>query len=275
MSGLLRSSYDIFYPSPLPAAHYKVGLAVMTWNRPGYLRRFLLALSKCHLPDTVIMLIDDSSTDAKTQRLFKEYQHPQAPVIKCRAQWHRGFYVHERVRFAWDFLSQTYGCDYLTNLDSDVIMRSDWLQRIEQLYQREVKRRGDTIISGFNKHFGISLEEHKDHNVKRFLGGANMFFSKAIYYKVVRAAIQMHWDDFVVESMYQHGYQCLTTRPSCIQHIGMQGLFSSHIRYDFASDYSWLSRLHILRLVVGIKRKIFGTNPLWFLSRLQRDIDAR
>ena len=268
----LRDSYDIHFPTPLPAERYKMGLVVTVWNRPDYLSRFLHSLHACHLPDTLIVFMDDCSTSDKMRELLARYQHPQAPAIKCYKQWHRGFRVHDLLRFAWDILCDTYGCEYLTNLDSDVVMRPDWLQRLHKLHERESKKAGRIILSGFNKHFGVSLEEHEDHNVRRFVGGANMFFSADAYRSILRDEIQMYWDDFVVEAMYRAGHRCLTVKPSCIQHIGLTGLFSSLLRHDFASDYRLLSHLHPLRLLVGIKRTFLGTNPLWFLSRFERNV---
>ena len=239
------AAYDIEYPQRLPAEEYEVGLVVPVWNRPRYLRRFLRSLEKSDLQKTLIVMVDDGSTDATTRELFDAFTHSQAPVIKCRKRRHEEFKIHENLKFGWDMLADVYACSYLTNIDPDMVMRPDWLTRVRELHRRESEKRGLIIVSGFNKYAGITLETGPNYNVRRFMGGAHMFFGIETYRRVMRDEMRVFWDEFVVEAMYERGYACLTTRPSCMQHTGRRGLFSKVWKYDMAVDYSLLSRLYL------------------------------
>lgn len=238
-------TYDVYYPRPLPSGSYEIGIVVPVWNRPRYFRRFLESLAKSELPDVLIVLIDDKSTDAETLALFDEFEHPHAPIVKCRVRWRRTLRIHEHLRFGWDMLANAYSCRYLANIDSDMIMHPNWLARVRELYAREYEKRGPIIVSGFNKFSGITLEKGRDYNVRRFIGGAHMFFDAETYHRMVRPNLRAYWDEYVVEAMYAAGHACLTTRPSCMQHIGRHGMFSKLYRYDMALDYSWMSRFYL------------------------------
>ena len=257
------ATYDIEHPNPPPQKTYTTGLTVPVWNRPNYLRRFLRGLRTSVLPDTLIVFVDDCSTDERTLELLRTFEHPHATILRCRAHWREYFQFHKHLRFAWDLLSDVYSCRYLTNLDPDMVMRSNWLQRLHALYQREAAKRTPLIVSGFNKYSGIVLERGSDYNVQRFLGGANMFFDAATYRQIIRSQMLAYWDDHVVEAVYNHGGACLTTRPSCLQHVGRQGLFSSLHKYDKAMDYSIWGRLSPYAYAVLAKRRLVGVKRVY------------
>lgn len=271
------AAYDIHYPNPPPAKEYEVGVVVLVWNRVDYLRRFLRHLKKSALPNALLVFVDDGSVDRRATDLLREFEHPQAPAIKCYAQRHEHFQFHRHLRFAWDLLADVYGCRYLTNFDPDVIMRSDWLERVRNVYERERAKRFPLLVSGFNKYTGITLEAGADYNVRRFLGGAHMFFEADTYRRILRSKLLQYWDDHVVEAIYAQGGACLTTKPSCVQHIGRRGVFASPFEYDRAIDYSFGARFDVRayallakRCLVDIEnvyRKAASGNCAWVMNR--------
>ena len=259
----MAAGYDIHYPLPLPAKKYKIGLVVLVWNRANYLRKFLRSFERCDLHDTLVVFVDDCSVEKETQKLLTELHHPHAPIIRGDAQWHEHFQIHKHLRWAWDLLADAYGCEYLTNLDPDLVMREDWLQRVSNLHQRETEKRGPVIVSGFGKYTNIVLERGCDYEVKRFLGGANMFFTTDVYREIVRPQLVPYWDDYVVEALVKAGGACVTTKPSCIQHKGRHGVFSSPYRYSQAIDYSIWSRLNLRAQIFRFKCWAVGADKVY------------
>ncbi len=71
-----------------------------------------------------------------------------------------------------------------------------------------------------------------------------------IYDKIVRPCLSgLDWDWLMVEQMHDHNYPILCTRPSVIQHIGRDGLWSSsNGTYDVAIDY-WGTNPKMMALV--------------------------
>lgn len=247
------AEFEVVYPELPPWRRYAIGLAVMTWNRPRYLRKCLRSLTASRLPDTLLLIVDDASDLPETRELVARYAHPDAPVIKARRRARREFMFHENLRFAWDLLSEGHGCRYLANLDSDMVVRRDWLRRLFALHAEQRPLRGPLIVSGFHSH-GTSVsmravENHRHYRVKADLGGCNMLFDAGLYRERIRQSMQEYWDDKVCKMMQERRYPMLVTRPSVAQHIGRLGQFAyGPLRHDRALDYSkWALPVSLVR----------------------------
>ena len=70
-----------------------------------------------------------------------------------------------------------------------------------------------------------------------------MFFNKSVYDKIIKNVLiksDNSWDWDVVNETIKYNIKLITTKPSCIQHIGVSGLNSNKNRYDTADDFNFL-----------------------------------
>jgi glycosyltransferase involved in cell wall biosynthesis len=241
---ILSGRRTLVYPDPWSAAVPETGLVIPTFNRPEYVRASFASLRSSRLEGVLVVIVDDASSDPATLEMVRALDLPGVPVIKVFKHRRRGVAAHESLRWGWDLLSGKYRCRFLCCLDSDAVVKPDWLIRIRSLFDRETPRRGPLIITGFNAHRHPVLSEGADFYLKKVVGGINMFFDAAMYRKVVRPNLRLDpttgvgWDWHVIHEMERQGYSFLCTKPSAVQHIGCQGIFSTVAGgYDMARDY--------------------------------------
>ncbi len=189
-------------------------------------------------------VVDDASNDPETVKLVNDLTLPGIPIIKIFKRLRGGFAVHESLRLGWDLLAGKYGCRFLCCLDSDVVVRADWLLRMRNLFDREAARRGPLIVTGFNAQPHPVICEGDDFYLKKVVGGISMFFDHDMYREVVRPNLKLEpstgvgWDWHVIHEMGRRGFPFLCTKPSVIQHIGRHGVYSTDAGgYDVAHDF--------------------------------------
>ncbi len=244
LARLRPATRTIIAPEGAAPGRYEVGLAIAAYNRPEYLRRMLEHLERSVLDHTIVAIVDDASASADTRQLIRDLSLGSTPIVKIFRTRRRGYAVHEALRDAWDVLADEYGCRLLANVDSDTIMKPEWLQRLVEVFRRERARQGPLIVTGFNsrQHHEI-METAADYRRKSSIGGLNMLFDAGLYRQVVRPGLQYEpmsqvgWDWYVVGRMRALGYPLLSLTPSVVQHIGVVGQFSRVGAYDVADDY--------------------------------------
>jgi len=240
----LLGRLTVIAPRPRLCVPPEVGLAVPTFNRPQYARASFASLRASSLPKVMLAIVDDASSEREIVELVKEFAIPGVPAIKILKRRRQGFNAHESLRLAWDLLADDYGCRFFCCLDSDAVVKPDWLVRIRSLFDRESRRRGPLIVTGFNAHTHPVRSEGADFYLKQIVGGINMFFDAEMYREVVRPNLKFEpstgqgWDWHVIHEMERRGYPFLCTKPSVVQHIGRQGIYSTASGgYDVAHDY--------------------------------------
>ncbi len=244
LAQLRAAKRTIIKPEGAVPGGYEIGLVIATYNRPDYCRRMLESLERSVLDNTIVAIVDDASSSADTRQLIRGFSLGSTPVVKIFRTPRRGYAVHEALRDAWDVLANEYGCPLLANVDSDTIMKPEWLQRLVELFRRERARQGPLIVTGFNSHqHNEIVETAEDYYRKSAFGGLNMLFDADLYREVVRPSLryepmfQVGWDWHVMGQMQARGYPLLCVRPSVVQHIGAAGQFSRPGKYDVADDY--------------------------------------
>jgi hypothetical protein len=233
---------------------YNTGLVVTSYNRPAYLKRTLLSLQRSQLDDAILLLVDDGSDNAETLGLLRTFTHPHCPVLKAYRGAETTPRIHENLRLGWDYLHQEFRCVNLVNLDGDTVMRRHWLTALRQLHETSISRYGPLVVTGFNAFGHPVAETRADHYRKCSIGGINLFFSAELYQQVVRPAlVDLQWDWKLVSAMQERDYTLLCTRPSVVQHIGREGIWSHpKAEFDYALDY-WGSNL----LITGFVRWLY------------------
>lgn len=223
---------------------FAIGLVVTTWNRPWYAWRTLRCLRRSLEGSNVaVAVVDDASTSRATRAAIRQFARSGLPVATLLKRKHRGFDVHNSLKMGWDYLRREHGCEYLVNVDADVLSKPGWLDTLQCLFRREHASRGPLLLTGFNAHSHPVLEQHEDYCVKQSLGGMNTFFDIALYDELVRPNLVFDrennwgWDWYVVKALREAGYPMLCSTPSVLQHIGRIGQWSRWRHYDKALDY--------------------------------------
>ena len=215
----------------------KIGICLTTFNRPEYLRKTLESLSRADLHNAVLIVVDDCSRDKETLRLLASYK-----VIRNE----RNLSIRYSLKIGFDYLIKQ-GCTVLVNIDSDAIVRADFLTKLIELYGKFP----DNIISGFNtltksrtgivRHPVISTGD--GYVVKNSIGGINMMFSVNTYRSIIEPALiesqktKDHWDKIACRISLEQGKQIIVSSPSVIQHIGFDSAMGHRDNPDVADDF--------------------------------------
>jgi glycosyltransferase involved in cell wall biosynthesis len=205
----------------------KIGIVLCTYNRPEYLTRTLASLSRATVPHgTLLCIVDDKSEDTK---LIDEFVFPNKHIIVNE----KNSGIKHSLRRGAGYLF-SHDCDLVINLDSDALMRNDFIEVLTSLHARFP----DRIITGFHsttlnddgseRH--KIIEEGEGYAVKKSVGGINMAFDKAVYEKYILPALQQggNWDH---NACIAAG-SAVCAVPSVVDHIG----FSSSMNHNEAPD---------------------------------------
>lgn len=172
----------------------------------------------------------------KTAALIKEFAIDSVPIIKIFKRKQGNMF--ESLRFGWDLLKDLLQCEYLCCLDSDTVLKSDWLKQLRWTYQliEETMSHPNFLLSGFNASSHSIVEKHDRYYIKASLGGNNLFYASNIYHRLRPSLYDVFWDHEMVKRirLLKGGLFCV--RPSVVQHIGRLGLWSDN-NYDVALDF--------------------------------------
>lgn len=223
----------------------KITILITTYNRPDYLRQCLDSIKRSDLKGAEVWIIDDASTDIETHELIKKYCYSEVNYNYTRHLTNMG--ICETLLSGINFAFKE-GSDIVINLDSDAIVRNDWIEVLLNLH----KKFPDKIITGFH-----SITKNKDgserHKMirggegwceKLSVGGINMLFTKETYEKYAKPALEKcitgggNWDH---QTCINAG-SVICSIPSVVQHIGLKSsLGHMHDIPDVAVDFKELS----------------------------------
>lgn len=252
----LEPDAEAISPDLFEQQRYDVGIAIATYNRPHYADLTLESLKASDLQSVVVCLVDDASQNPKLIEILKQFELEEIPIYKAFKSRNRG--VGHSLRLAWDFLSPH--CNYLCNLDSDALVKPNWLLSLKELYEQYTKDHIDynTIATGFHTSGHKLVTTEQPYRIKQTIGGINMFFKTTLYQAYVRESlVDPDWDYSVVEKLYQwkpgtaycvkqldydqpqipYKSALICTNPSVIQHIGSEGSHGNLFAFDIAEDY--------------------------------------
>ena len=128
-------------------SNYKIGILLCCHNRPHYLKQTLESLKKTNLNNCILCIIDDCSENKEVANLINNFELSNE-IIKIRNDTNLG--IRYSLLKGFNILYDK--CDYLTNIDSDVIFNKDWidkLKNIDDIYPEYFNNNG-AIITGFN-----------------------------------------------------------------------------------------------------------------------------
>jgi len=185
---------------------------------------------------TVKEPLPDPNNGFKTAGLIKDFTIDSVPTIKLFKRKHGNMF--ESLRVGWDLLKDFLQCEYLCCLDSDTLLKKDWLLQLHRTYQviEETMTSPYFLLTGFNADSHPVLEAHERYYMKASLGGINLFFTRNIYPALRPSLNHVQWDHEMERRIKLLKGRFFCTRPSVIQHIGKHGLWS-YGTYDVAEDF--------------------------------------
>jgi glycosyl transferase family 25 len=163
--------------------HQNIGIVITTCNNNP--KKLFDSLKLCSFKDArvCIVVIDDNSTNSNTINDIKEFSIPNVHINKFIKSQHMG--IHHSLSDGWDVLVKN-DCDILMNLDSDIQVTPDFLEKILFAYNTY----DPTVLSGYDYH-NHPAEKTIDENVcvKRSVVGKNLVFSAYTYTNSIRKCL--------------------------------------------------------------------------------------
>lgn len=213
----------------------KIGIVIPVYNRPEYFEQCIRSLRRASIPeDTIILIIDDASTDPRIKEILDiEGVKINCTVIHTRMKKNSG--VRVCLKKGFEFLIEN-KAELLMNLDSDAIVRNDFIDVMTRLHMDIGENR---ILTGFNcqtknrdgseRHVvlrEISNMKGVYANVKKSVGGIHMVFTPKVYREIVEPVLEKtikeggNWDHQVSIKCYKNETPIVSAVPSVVQHIG-------------------------------------------------------
>lgn len=237
----------------------KVGIVIVSYNRPEYFKQCLDSFKGAAIPtDSVVVLIDDCSTDGKTIEYFNSFHLSGINVQKIRNTTNKKIAANIKLGFELCFLQS---CEVVMNFDSDAIIKPDAIEKLVKVKDSFPIH----IVTGFNcitKNLD-GTERHKilhtgnGYNTKKSVGGINFVIQEQQYKKYVLPALTKsiehsgNWDHMSCINSEKDGNSIICITPSVVQHIGyVSSMGHSGIEPpDIADDFSDKLRLEEVTLI--------------------------
>lgn len=223
----------------------KTALIIPIYNRPEYLKRCLESLLKADVRLDYIILINDASNNPETIQLFNNFIY-RCEVIKIDNKHNVG--IKENLKKGYN-LAFALGCDIAMHLDSDIIVKPNFVEVLLSLQSRFP----DNIICGFNS-TNINKDgtlrnpivcEYEDYIEKMFANGPNLCLNSYTYEKYVYPALfeDGNWDYNTSLHCQKAKLPIIVAKPSVVQHIGIHSSMGHGIEEqpDIALDFFNLS----------------------------------
>lgn len=210
-------------------------LILTTFNRPEYLKRCLESLQQLEELPLYYVIVDDCSTDKETLSILQETNTTGSPYfirgIKglLNKQENRGIKHSLQMGFAFAFSLKV---DLAINLDSDAIVKPDFITRLKDLKARFPGH----IVSGFNCNHPKNpiLFDGDDYVMRQHANGINMCMNREQYEAHVLPALQSqgNWD-----YSSTHNKPFVISKPSVVSHLGWDNSTMGHVNGDRACDF--------------------------------------
>ena len=212
----------------------KLGLVITTYNRPEYLEKCLNSLENCEFDniETYIVIIDDNSTDKNTINMIKKFNPKGVKRLeKITKDINTGNF--DSLKFGWDLLISM-GCNILTNLDSDAIVKPNFLKTLVEKYKKYQPK----LLTGYNSSYHTPIcDINDDIIIKNKCGGINLLFNVDTYQNTIKKHLINKKFDWNICTDIGKVY---VITPSVVQHIGLEGThngFSQQFCIDTSVDF--------------------------------------
>ena len=223
---------------------YKYGIMIPTYGRYEYVKKCLDSLKNSNLPieETLIVIVDESLTKEvnrdkeRTNVFIKEFTIEGLSIIKIYKNKHGNMF--DSLVIGLDLIYPK--CEFLMNLDSDTVHKKDWLQHINNVFEKASIENPDKIIltTGYNSINHEVVENKEGYVIKKSVGGCHLFFKSSDYVNYLRCTIISNkWDTNIYEQVHRLNGIIICTNPSVIEHIGEFSSVRNERNKDKSIDY--------------------------------------
>lgn len=216
-----------------------IGIIITVRNRAEYLFHCLESLKAADLTNCKIVIVDDASTDIRVWEMAFDFaeQVPNSKLINTNIN------VGVKVAIRKGIDAVLHECDYFIILDGDTMVRKDFVSKIMALPKNGIATGFNSFTKNKNgevRHPAIS--ETEAYYVKKTIGGANVGFTKQVYFDFVESALMAygHWDYQLCNSITMSGGKIYSVKESVVQHIGVVSSMdhtTEEERHDSAEDF--------------------------------------
>ena len=216
---------------------YDYGIIISAFNRSEYLQYTLKSLENSDLTKKkiIVIIFDDCSTDHNTLLLIEYFKLKNLPIIKIFTN-HLGLVKRNQsentflpgscfpfsLKFGYDILFRL-GCQIVMNIDSDVLVSKNWINKIDYFINNELSLKKYYILTGFSNDSTCHRVIEKKDNYKLLdgFGAVHMVINKNMFYDIVSNCIFNYLFDFkIMEECKKNNIPIIAMSPSVIQHIG-------------------------------------------------------
>jgi GR25 family glycosyltransferase involved in LPS biosynthesis len=208
----------------------KIGLVITLFNRPEYLEKTLESIKNSNLENTEIFMVNDASTNFKTNKLFDDFEINNVKITKVRNSTNQNMFYGLKLGFDYFFNNNF---DILCNLDSDVLVKPYWLDVLLRLHNAFP----NNIISGFNTLHHPIKSTFSQYYLKETVGGANLFFDRKLYKTFSSCFVNTDWDFSICRIFKNKKIDCVVSNPSVVQHIGAESSLINHKENNISNDF--------------------------------------
>lgn len=184
---------------------------------------------------THLKRFEHCTPDPRTEELVRAFSPPGLSLIKLYKARHAN--MHDSILRGHQALLKLTNCEYLGVLDSDTLLQPNWLQRMLDLH-REFSHLSPLLVTGFHTRAHPTLEVGHNFRRKASVGGLSLLFDRQVWSAVVEPSLRSsQWDRVLSEKVIAAGGSIVATRPSVVDHIGRQGVWSHGWTFDRAEDF--------------------------------------
>lgn len=259
----------------------KICIIICVFERPDELYFCLESIKRTtDTREMSIVMIDDASKNPQTKALFDSFFISGVPICKIRNDVNSRVAVNLKKGFGKAF---SMGAELGVVLDSDAIVKPDWLEKIKDLKRRFPEK----VISGFNsltkgengKERHPVYVESGDYCIKKSVGGINVAADFELYRKYVNVGLdnsirtRSHWDTVMCQVINSEGGSIAVTTPSVVEHISRVSTLGHNTNPDRSSDWEWDREGIFTKQNVFAKNNQQITNTIH--NRTQRNVFRR
>ena len=220
-------------------SRFDIGILVPIFSRNDYLEKFLLSLRSTQPEDLsrcVLLFMDESVSENSLNPTNSDRQKVNNTIssfindncLPCQAivitkRQHGNMF--DSILRGFDILCHY--CDFLSTIDSDTIMKHNWISKLLETVKDIEHDQGEEkyILSGFNTlnaHRHLIEYDWKNYVEKKSVGGCHLMF-RSKHYEELRCALNSYkWDTNLIGHAKRLGYGIYVTKPSVIEHIGYE-----------------------------------------------------
>ena len=242
----VNSPFSIRLQREIPEK-FKIGMAVLAYERPHYLEDCLDTLfqTKLYDYDVTFLLQDDGSSDPRVRDILNRERNPQYKIIRYFTE--KGHHsAGAAINKAMKRLMEMEDFDIIGWCDPDTIHHPDWLDRLMKVAIWAKRNHKFNIIGPFSA-FHSSDRSHRTlgsynspyggYEIKDRVGMANYFYFTKDFIKLGFFEEEMNEETIMMNKFAKLKVRNLCLTNSYVEHIGINSSLKCEGRINIAVNY--------------------------------------